>query len=132
MRNKNPQNLLTRYIGNSSKKGHKKPKRKHTILEVYSDRYYKSKLQVLVNEELKNDPDFASLPSKKKHAHQLSVYRRIRAECWKNESDEVKAEIQNIFDEEHGVKDEEENVDGNDCDNDDGNEEKILIRNQQE
>ena len=141
MRNKNPQNLLTRYIGNSSKKGHKKPKRKHTILKVYSDRYYKSKLQVLVNEELKNDPDFASLPSKKKHAHQLSVYRRIRAECWKNESDEVKAEIQKIFDEEHRVKDEEENVDGSefegkedddDCDNDDGDEEKILIRNQQE
>jgi hypothetical protein len=141
VRTKNPQSLLSRYIRNSAKKGSKKPKRKHTILEVYSDRYYKSKLQGLVNEELKNDPEFASLAKKKQPAYQLSVYRRIRADCWKDESDDVKAEIQNIFDEEHRVKD-EENADGsetetkgddNDGDfNDGGDDEKILLGHQQE
>ena len=142
MRTKNPQSLLTRYIHKSPKKHSKNPKRKHTILEVYSDRYYKSKLQGLVNDELKNDPQFASLSQKKCPAYQLSVYRRIRADCWKDESDEVKAEIQNIFDEEHRVKD-EENADGNDSEakddndgdddfNDDGDDEKILLGHQQE
>ena len=142
MRTKNPQSLLTRYIHKSTKKGTKKSKRKHTILEVYSDRYYKSKLQGLVNEELKNDSEFALLSQKKRPAYRLSVYRRIRADCWKNESDEVKAEIQNIFDEEHLVKD-KENADGNDTEtkddsdsdndfNDDGDDEKILLGHQQE
>ena len=140
---KNPQSLLSRYIHSSVKKGSKKYKRKHTILEVYSDRYYKSKLQGLVNEELKNDPEFESLSHKKKHAQQLSVYRRIRADCWKNESDEVKAEIQKIFEEENGIKGGEENADGiesdskddaNDGDdfNDDDDDEKVLLRHQQE
>lgn len=144
MRTKNPQSLLTRYIHNSVKKGPKKQKRKHTILEVYSDRYYKSKLQSLVNEELKNNPEFASLSKKKKLAQRLLVYRRIRADCWKDESDEVKAEIQKIFDEENGIKGEEENADGIESDskeddandsgdfNDDDDDEKVLLRHQQE
>lgn len=78
---------------------------------------------------------------KKQHAHQLSVYQRIRADCWKNESDEVKAEIQNIFDDEHRVKVDEENADGsepetkeddNDDFNNDGDDEKNLLGHQQE
>jgi hypothetical protein len=144
VRAKNPRTLLARYLDKSPKKGSKKSKRKHTILEVYSDRYYKSKLQNLVNEELKDDPEFASLPQKKQQAHQLSVYHRIRADCWKNESNEVRAEIQMIFDEEHGVKanqSDQENADGNesetkdDEDNDlkdDDDDEKILLQRQQE
>ena len=87
------------------------------MIEIYSDHYYKSKLQGLVNKELKDDPEFASLPPKKKQARQFSVYLRIHAESWKNESDVVKAEIQNLFLEENEVKadqDDEENVDGND------------------
>lgn len=134
MRTKNPKTLLTRYLRKSQKIGSKKPKRKHTALEIYSDRYYKSKLQGLVNEELKDDPEFASLPSKKKHAYQFSAYLRIRAECWKNESDEVKAEIQDVLDEEH-----EENVDGNESEtkedkDEDFNvdDEKVLVQHQQE
>lgn len=98
----------------------------------------------MVNEELNNDPEFDSLPKKKKLAYQLSVYKRIRADCWKDESDEVKDEIQNIFDEEHGVKGGEENGDGSesetkeDGDNiggfndDDDDDEKTLIRHKQE
>ena len=113
------------------------------MLEIYSDRYYKSKIQALVNEELKNDPEFTSMSKKKQNSHQLRVYRRIRANCWENESDEVKAEIRNLFDEEHGVKDDEDDVDGdkseakeevdNDVDfNGDDDEEKILLQQQQE
>ena len=100
----------------------------------------------MVNEELNNDPEFASLPQKKKHAYQLAVYKRIRADCWKNESDEVKAEVQNIFDGGHGVKDDEENGDesesesetkeggdsGGGFNDDDDYDEKTLIRHQQE
>jgi hypothetical protein len=147
VRAKNSQSLLARYLGKetSAKKGPKKATRKHTILEVYSDRYYKVKLQGLVNQELKDDPQYALLSQKKKHAHQLSVYRRIRADCWKNESDEVKDEIQEIFDKKHGVKAEDEDADGNkseevdgdgddddDDDNDDDDDEKALLRKQQE
>lgn len=143
MRTQNPQALLSRYIRKSSKNGSKKPKRKHTILEIYSDHYYKSKLQALVNEELKDDPDFTSLSPKKQQAHQLSVYLRIRAESWKNESDVVKAEIQKIFDEEHGVKaDQDDDEKGDESDADikedednnfaDDDEEKISLQRQQE
>jgi hypothetical protein len=143
VRAKSSQSVLARYLRNlaSTKKGVKKSKRKRTILEVYSDRYYKSNFQDLVNQELKDDPHYASLPQKKKRAHQLSVYKRIRADCWEKESDEVKAEIQDVFDEENGVKAEEENTDGNgsetkeedeDNDDEDNDDEKTLLRHQQE
>jgi hypothetical protein len=85
----------------------------------------------LVNQELEDDPQYTSLPQKKKKAHQLSVYRRIRADCWKNESDEVKGEIQGIFDEEHEVKadgnESEEDEDDDDDNNDDDDDEKTLL-----
>jgi len=92
---------------------------------------------------LKDDPQYASLSQKKQHARQLSVYLRIRADCWKNESDEIKAEIQKIFDEKHGLKadeGDEENADGNESDNednddpsdgDDDDDERTLIQRQQ-
>jgi hypothetical protein len=144
VRTKNPQDIFTRYLHKFPKKASKRSKRRHSIIEVYSDRYYKSKLQNLVNEELKDDSDYASLSQQKQKAFQFSVYLRIRADCWKNESDEVKAEIQNIFDEEHGVKDEQddENADGtdskededndNDFSDDDDDDEKSLLQRQQE
>ena len=99
------------------------------------------KLQGLVSEELNKDPDFALLSSKMQCAQQLSVYHRIRAESWKNESDEVRAEIQNIFNENHQVKGDEENPDesepetkddDNDGDfNDDDDDEKIFLGHRQ-
>ena len=140
VRTKNPQILLTHYINNSAKKCSKKSKWKHTILKVYSDHYYKSKIQGLVNEELKNDAEFASLSQKKHHAYQLSVYQCIHANCWKNESDEVKDEIQNIFNEKHRLKDKENSGrnetetkdDNEDESNDNNNDEKTLLGHQQE
>jgi hypothetical protein len=142
VRTKNPQDIFTRYLHKFPKKASKRSKRRHSIIEVYSDRYYKSKLQNLVNEELKDDSDYASLSQQKKKAYQFSVYLRIRADCWKNESDEVKAEIQNIFDEEHGVKDEQddEKTDGTGSDEEDkdkdedfsDDDEKSLLQHQQE
>jgi Ran GTPase-activating protein (RanGAP) involved in mRNA processing and transport len=136
VRTQNPQTLLARYARKtaSAKKASKKSKRKHNILEVYSDNYYKSKLQGMVNEELNDDPQYAALPRNKKHAHQLSVYLRIRANCWKNESDEVKAEIQQIFDnqgdEENEENESESDDDGGDDEKDD--DEKALLQRQQE
>jgi hypothetical protein len=145
VRTQNPQALLSRYLRKSPKNGSKKLKRKHTILEIYSDRYYKSKLQSLVNEELKDDLEYRSLSPKKQQAHKLSVYRRIRAESWENESDVVKDEIQKLFDEEHAVKadqDDEENEDESDPDtkdikedednNFDDDDERISLQHQQE
>ena len=82
------------------------------------------------------------MSQKDRQSHQLSVYRNIRADCWENESDEVKAEIQKLFDEEHGVKDDDENAEESeakedvdndgDFNNDDDDEEKTLLRQQQE
>jgi hypothetical protein len=135
VRTQNPQSLLTRYVRKtaSAKKASKKSTRKRNILEVYSDNYYKSKLQALVNEELDDDPQYAALPRNKRHAHQLSVYLRIRANCWKNESDEVKAEIQEIFD---NQRDEDEENESESDDNGGGDEkdddEKSLLQRQQE
>jgi hypothetical protein len=142
VRTKKPQPLFSHYLDKtaSAKKGSKKSKRKHTILEIYSDNYYKSKIQGLVNDELDNDPQYESLPRTEKVSRQLSIYRRIRADCWENESDEVKGEIKKIFNEEtkagEGAK---VNMDGseseteNDDDhNDDDDEEKTSLRAQQE
>jgi hypothetical protein len=94
----------------------------------------------LVNKELQDDPQYASLPQKEKKAHQLSTYRRICANCWRDESDEVKAEIQGIFDEEHKEKADEEKADeseedednNNNNNNDDDDDEKTLLQHQQE
>jgi hypothetical protein len=70
-------------------------------------------------------------------ARQLSVYRRIRAESWENESDEVKAEIQILFDEKNqenadGSESETKDDDNNGGFNDDDDDEKILLGRQQE
>lgn len=145
MRTKKTQPLFSHYLDKtaSTKKGPKKSKRKHTILEIYSDHYYKSKIQGLVNDELDNDLQYESLSRTEKVSRQLSIYRRIRAECWENESDEVRAKIRKIFSEEHEAKadgGDKVNMDGsesetesNDNDhNDDDNEEKSSLRAQQE
>ena len=59
------QALLSHYLHKSSKNGSKKAKWKQTILEIYSDNYYKSKLQGLVNNKLKDNPEFTLLYPKK-------------------------------------------------------------------
>jgi hypothetical protein len=128
---------MSLYANKFEKKGSKKSKRKNMILELYSDTYYKTKLQGLVSEELKNDPNFATLSLKMQRAQQLSVYRRIRAESWENESDEVKAEIQILFDEKNqenadGSESETKDDDNNGGFNDDDDDEKILLGRQQE
>ena len=89
---------------------------------------------------MKDNTEFSSLPTKKRVAHQLTVYRRIRAECWKNESEEVKAEIQKLFDKEHEAKADQDDEDNEDEDatdedkdkNDDEDDEKILLQRRQE
>ena len=143
MRTKKPQPLFTHYLDKTAsvKKGSKKSKQKHMILEIYSNHYYKSKIQGLVNDELDNDLQYKSLPRTKKVSLQLSVYRCIHADCWENESDEVRAEIMKIFNENHAKDDEGDkvNVDGsdsetenNDNDHNDDDDEKTSLQAQQE
>jgi hypothetical protein len=101
--------------------------RKRTILVIYSDLYYKMKIQPLVNAALEREPKTLSQPE---HASlQLKHYQRIRAECWANESHEVREEVLKIYDAEHnGDEEDEENED--DEPDEDEDEKGLLIRQQ--
>ena len=58
----------------------------------------------MVNNELEKDPDHASLPSAERSASKLVLYHKIRTESWAIESDEVKAEVQQVYDQERQEK----------------------------
>jgi hypothetical protein len=82
--------------------------RKRTILVIYSDLYYKLKIQPLVNAALEREPKSLSQPE---HAsRQLKHYQCIRAECWANESPEIREEVLKIYDAEHNGDEEEEEI----------------------
>ena len=102
--------------------------RKRTMLVIYSDLYFKKKIQPLVNAALKEEPEGLSQPEQA--SRQLKHYHRIRAECWASESSEVREEVLKIYDAEHnGDEDEEENED--DEDDEDEDEKSLLIRQQE-
>ena len=100
------------------------------MLEVYSDLYYESKLRNLVRNELEQGPVHASLSQGERSARQMVVYHKIRAESWATESDEVKAEVQQVYDQAHQDKADSSDEEGEDDDND--ADEKDLLRRQQE
>ena len=83
----------------------------------------------MVKEELENDPSYALLSTQsKRSARQMAVYR-IQGESWAMESNNVKAEVQKVYDQgQKSSSDEEDDVEGNDEDTD----EKILLQHQQE
>ena len=102
--------------------------RKRSMLIIYSELYYKTKIQPLVNAAIKEEP--TNLTQLELHSHQLKHYQRIRADCWVNESPEVREEVLKIYDGEHtGDDDEEEN---DDEENDDEEDEKSILIRQQE
>lgn len=102
--------------------------RKRTMLVIYSDLYYKKKLQPLVNAALKEEPE--ALSPQEQSSRQLKHYQRIRAECWASESSEVREEVLKIYDAEHNAdEDEEENED--DEDDEDSDEKTLLVRQQE-
>jgi hypothetical protein len=101
--------------------------RKRTILVIYSDLYYKKKIQPLVNAALEREPKSLSQPE---HAsRQLTHYQRIRAECWASESPEVREEVLKIYDAEHNGDEEEENEE--DEAEEDEDEKSLLLRQQE-
>ena len=98
------------------------------MLVIYSDLYYKKKLQPLVNAALKEEPE--ALSPQEQSSRQLKHYQRIRAECWASESSEVREEVLKIYDAEHNAdEDEEENED--DEDDEDSDEKTLLVRQQE-
>lgn len=99
--------------------------RKRTILVIYSDLYFQKKIQPLVNAALEREPKSSS--QTEQHSRQLKHYQRIRAECWANESHEVRDEVLKIYDSEHNDDEEEEDEDENDEDED---EKTLLVRQQ--
>jgi hypothetical protein len=104
--------------------------RKRTILIIYSDLYFKKKIQPLVNAALEREPNSLSQPE---HAScQLGHYHRIRAECWASESAEVREEVLKIYDAEHkDDEDEEEEENEEDETGEDDDEKNLLVRQQE-
>ena len=98
--------------------------RKRSILIIYSELYYKIKLQALVNTAMNEEPK--SLTQLELNTHQLRHYQWIRADCWINESPEVQEEVLKVYDAEHNSDDDEEENDDdeNKCNED----EKSLLK----
>ncbi|KAG1838403.1 hypothetical protein C8R48DRAFT_585849, partial [Suillus tomentosus] len=59
--------------------------------EVYAKKYYATRVQPAVKEELEAMKDVADAPAPKKRA--IRVVRKQLASCWENESAEVKEEV---------------------------------------
>ena len=103
------------------------------MLAIYSDLYYKIKIQPLVNAALESEPEYGSLTQPERASHQMLHYQRIRAECWANESPEVRAEVLKLYDAEHHDDDDDEDDDDENVEDADGDEdEKTLLGRQQE
>jgi hypothetical protein len=102
------------------------------MLAIYNDLYYKKKIQPLVNAAVESEPQYGLLPQSERASRQLTHYHRIRAECWANESPEVRAEILKLYDTEHNDDDEEELDDNEEGDADEDEDEKSLLGRQQE
>lgn len=102
------------------------------MLAIYNDLYYKKKIQPLVNAAVESEPQYGLLSQSERASRQLTHYHRIRAECWANESPEVRAEILKLYDTEHNDDDEEELDDNEEGDADEDEDEKSLLGRQQE
>ena len=65
---------------------------------MYSDLYFKDKIQPLVNAAMEREPELS----------QLKHYHHIRAECWAGESLEVREEVQKVYNIKHNASGNEE------------------------
>ena len=86
--------LLARYNNSKTKT---KPGRKRTIVEIYSDLYYKTRFAEQVHEEIEETtPDYPE--SKQEYsAQKMSIYRKWRGISWDAEDDEVKAHVHQVY-----------------------------------
>src|ERR1700733_16175875 len=133
VRTKNISSMLTRYV---RRKPSKKGRRRRTLLEIYSNLHYKTKLRVLVAQELK-DTTPATQETKKQHAaRKMAIYQRLRAQQWEQESSDVQAEVQKIYDDQEDSdndrnsdrSDEDDSDDSDDDDDEETSKKKILGR----
>jgi hypothetical protein len=94
--------LLARY--NNTKIA--KPSRKRTVIEIYSDLYYKTKFAEQVRKETEETtPDY---PESKQEfsARKMNIYRKWREISWAGEDDQVKAHVHRVHAAEHLTNDE--------------------------
>ena len=126
VRTKNPRSLLACYVQKNNQ-GRKKSTCKRTVLEVYSDLYYDSKLCDKVKEEIEKDSAYASLSQSEHLTRHMVVYCKICTKSWANESDDVKAEVQKIYDQEHQGKVDSSLDEEDDENEDDENDEKTAV-----
>ena len=88
-----------------------KQTRKRTILEIYSDLYYKTAFAEQVNKEfMETAPDYPE-SKQDRSARQLEIYRKWREMSWAAQDDKVKAHVQQVYNEEHDTDQENEVVD---------------------
>lgn len=71
--------------------------RRRSLLQIYSDLYYTAKLQGLLSAEVKSHPNYVTMSTSERGALQLNTYRKIRSTSWEAESQEVKAEVMEIY-----------------------------------
>ena len=64
-------------------------------------------------------------------SRQLTYYQRIRAECWANESLEVREEVLKIYDTKHNGDKEDDDGEENEDETDEVEDEKSLLERQQ-
>lgn len=120
VRTKNVSSMLTRYLHQS--KASKQGRRRRTLLEIYSNLHYKTKLRVLVAQELKDTTPVTPETKKQHDARKMAIYQRLRAEHWQQESGDVQAEVQKIYDDQEDSDHDDSNSDrDNDSDSDDSN-----------
>lgn len=78
-----------------NRKTHKRP-RKNQKLELYSQRYYKTRFKAQVDQELlETAPSDESKMAYRKR--KMAIYQKWRSLAWQMESDEVKAEIEALW-----------------------------------
>ena len=93
--------LLARYKKTS------KQTRKRTLFEIYSDLYYKTKFSEQVLEEFEEtNPDYPE-SRQERSARKMEIYRKWREISWAAQDDKVKAHVQQVYNEEHGINQEE-------------------------
>lgn len=83
--------VVNKLIADITVKTGRKKTRPLNATEVYAKKYYATRVQPAVKEELEAMKDVADAPAPKKRA--IRVVRKQLASCWENESAEVKEEV---------------------------------------
>lgn len=81
------------------------------MLEIYSDLYYRTKFHAQVSKELEDGTAQAPETTKQYAARKMAIYQKHRSLAWASETEEVKATVQKIYDEEHKMGNQSDNED---------------------